>query len=220
MAELIVVRHGQARFGSAGAGGYDQLSDQGVAQSRLLGEVLRRAGLRPDRLITGSLTRQKDTLAHMGFDGTPEEHAGFDEYDFHDLLHQRFGGEVPDMVLRDRKAHFRTLRDTLGDWQAGGLAGARESWAQFAQRVEAARRHATRPGADCVLAVSSGGPIGRLVAACLDAPDAMMITLNLQVRNTSVTRFIFTGSGRFFLNEFNAVPHFMTPDGAPMMTYS
>ena len=82
------------------------------------------------------------------------------------------------------------------------------------------RCHATRPGADCVLAVSSGGTIGRLVAACLQAPDDVMITLNLQIKNTSITRFIFNDKGRFYLHEFNATPHFLNSDAARHLTYS
>ena len=220
MAELIVVRHGQASFGSAQAQGYDRLSEQGEVQSRMVGATLKAAGVVPDRLITGTLERQRRTLELMGFDGTPEEHPGFNEYDFHDMLHARSDGVPPDDVVRDRKHHFRTLRDTLKDWQQGGLPGAAESWPAYSDRVEAARLHATRPGADCVVVVSSGGTIGRLVQRAMGAPDEMMITLNLQVKNTSVTRFIFNARGRFYLHEFNAAPHFFTADGARHMTYS
>ena len=130
------------------------------------------------------------------------------------------GGAVPDNVVKDRRDHFRTLRDTLKEWQAGGLDGAGESWAQYTARVEAARQHATRPGANCVLAVSSGGTIGRLVAQTIQAPDDVMITLNLQIKNTSITRFIFNDKGRFFLHEFNATPHFNDVAAAAHLTYS
>ena len=67
--------------------------------------------------------------------------------------------------------------------------------------------------------VSSGGPIGQLTARALDAPPAQMMALNLQVKNTSITRFIFSGS-RFFLHEFNATPHMMAADRADLMSYS
>lgn len=220
MAELIVVRHAQASFGSAEAGGYDKLSPQGEVQSAMVGEALKAAGVNPDRLITGSLTRQKETMEIMDFDGEVEEHAGLNEYDFHDLLHVRYDGAVPDNVVKDRRDHFRTLRDTLKEWQEGGLDGAGESWAQYTARVEAARQHATRPGAKCVLAVSSGGTIGRLVAQTIQAPDDVMITLNLQIKNTSITRFIFNDKGRFFLHEFNATPHFNDVAAAAHLTYS
>ena len=110
MAELLVIRHGQASFG---ADDYDALSQVGHEQARLVGETLRAAGWVPDRLITGSLRRQQDTLTAMGLDGRREEHPGFNEYDFHDLLAVRFDGKVPGSVKRDRRTHFRTLRDTI-----------------------------------------------------------------------------------------------------------
>ncbi|AVO39472.1 histidine phosphatase family protein [Pukyongiella litopenaei] len=216
MAELLVVRHGQASFG---ADDYDRLSETGHRQSELAGAALRGAGWVPDRLITGTLARQRDTLASMGFDAEPETHPGLNEYDFHDLLSVRFGGDVPDPVRHDRKTHFRTLRETILDWQAGGLTAARESWADFAGRVEAARAFATDTPARRVLVISSGGPIGQLVASSLGAPEAQMLALNLQVKNTSFTRFIFTGS-RFFLHEFNTTPHLMAADRDHLLTYS
>ena len=216
MAELLVIRHGQASFG---ADDYDRLSDLGRRQSEMAGAVLRASGWEPDRLITGSLRRQKQTLASMGFDEIPEEHGGFDEYDFHDLLRVRYGGAMPDPVKNHRKTHFRALRDTILDWQAGGLEGARETFGQFAARIAAARDFATDTAARRVLVVSSGGPIGWLVASALQAPVSQMIELNLQVRNTSLTRFMFSG-GRIGLAEFNATPHFMGRESAQFVSYS
>ncbi|TMV08566.1 histidine phosphatase family protein [Ruegeria sediminis] len=216
MAELLVVRHAQASFG---AENYDQLSELGHRQSVIAGETLRRMGWVPDRLVTGTLARQKQTLQSMGFKEEPDEHPGWNEYDFHDLLRVRFGGTIPGPVQNDRKTHFRTLRDTLRDWQAGGVVGARETWAAFKSRVEAAKVFATGTEAKRVLVISSGGAIGQLVAASLDAPPEQMIALNLQVKNTSMTRFIFTPRA-FFLHEFNATPHFAPPEHAALLTYS
>lgn len=216
MAELVIVRHGQASFG---ADDYDRLSDLGRRQSMMAGAALRAAGWEPDRLIAGSLSRQKQTLECMGFGETAEEHAGFDEYDFHDLLRVRYGGTMPEAVKSDRKSHFRALRDTILDWQTGGLSGARESWAAFAARVGAARDFATDTDARRVLVVSSGGPIAHLVASTLQAPAAQMIALNLQVRNSSFTRFQFS-RGRLGLSEFNATPHFASRETAQFESYS
>jgi len=202
MAELLVIRHGQASFG---ADNYDQLSDLGVRQSQAVGAYLRDKGWTPDRVVTGTLERQKDTAKAMGL--TPDTtHAGFNEYDFHDLLHTRFGGQAPHDVMQDRKTHFRTLRETILDWQGGGIKDAQESWAQFTGRVKDARDHATQPGAQKVLVVSSGGVIGQLVASTLSAPSVMMMELNLQIKNASITRFIFS-RGRVMLTEFNTTPH-------------
>lgn len=216
MAELLVIRHAQASFG---ADNYDRLSALGHRQSELAGGALRASGWVPDRLVTGTLARQRETLVSMGFDAAPEQHPGFNEYDFHDLLSVRFNGNVPDPVRHDRKTHFRTLRETILEWQAGGLSGARESWKDFSERVESARKFATDAPARRVLVISSGGPIGALVKSCLGAPDAQMMALNLQVKNTSWTRFFFN-AGTFLLHEFNATPHFSTPDRAKLLTFS
>ncbi|GAA6198801.1 histidine phosphatase family protein [Aquicoccus sp. SU-CL01552] len=219
MAELLVIRHAQASFGAGDAAGYDRLTDLGHRQAEVAGEALRASGWVPDRLITGTLQRQKQTLRSMGFEAAPETHPGWNEYDFHDLLYARFGGDVPDAVVGDRKTHFRTLRETILDWQAGGLASARESWADFSARVEAARAFSTGDAGDRVLVVSSGGAIGQLVAASLEAPPKQMIALNLQIKNTSISRFIFSAQ-RFFLHEFNTTPHFALPGAADLLTYS
>ncbi|MCE8009080.1 histidine phosphatase family protein [Aestuariivita sp.] len=216
MAELLVIRHGQASFGQDD---YDVLSDLGRHQSRAVGALLGRIGWEPDRLVTGTLRRQKDTLTAMGFDAPPEEHAGFDEYDFADLLHARFDGQVPIVVKEDRKAHFRALRDTVFAWQDAAFDGASETYAAFAARVEAARRFATDTTARRVLVVSSGGVIGQMTATVMGAPKRHMMELNLQIKNTAMTRFMFSGA-RFSLHEFNATPHFMSPQGADLLSYS
>lgn len=214
MAELYLIRHGQASFG---ADNYDCLSDVGHAQSAAVGDWLRSTGWTPDRLVTGTLERQRDTLTSMGYDTSPEEHAGFNEYDFQDLLMARYKGAVPEMVSGDRKTHFRTLRDTVLEWQDGTLTGCAETYADFSERTAAAMQHATRDGARRVLVVSSGGVIGQLVSRALEAPSRMMMELNLQIKNTAVTKFVFSGT-RHFVHQFNATPHFDT--NHDLLTYS
>ena len=216
MSELLVIRHGQASFGQDN---YDVLSDLGHRQAKAVGDVLRAMDWAPDRVITGSLERQKDTLSSMGFASPPEVHNGFNEYDFGDLLNARFKGDVPDLVKGDRKTHFRALRETVFEWQDAAFDGAAETYAEFAARVEAARAFAVDTDAKRVLVVSSGGVIGQLTSTALGAPKRQMMTLNLQVKNTAMTRFMFSGAS-FSLHEFNSVPHFMTAAGAALLSYS
>ncbi|MEO0936587.1 MAG: histidine phosphatase family protein [Pseudomonadota bacterium] len=213
MAELMVIRHGQASFGAAN---YDVLSDLGHAQSRAVGAHLKRACWTPDRIVIGTMQRHAETLASMGLDGA-ETHSGFNEYDFADLLAARYKGDVPELVKGDRKTHFRTLRETVLMWQQGELEGAAETWGDFAARTEAARAFACDTEAKRVLVVSSGGVIGQLASRALDAPARMMMELNLQVKNSSISTFVFSGP-RFFLHQFNAAPHL---DAAPdLASYS
>ena len=60
MSDLYVVRHGQASFLSDD---YDQLSELGVRQAMALGERWLDMGVRPDRVLSGSLRRQRDTAS-------------------------------------------------------------------------------------------------------------------------------------------------------------
>ncbi|MEP1765164.1 MAG: histidine phosphatase family protein [Sulfitobacter sp.] len=216
MAELLVIRHGQASFGAAN---YDVLSDLGRRQARAAGAWLRQMEWTPDRIITGTLDRQIDTATEMGFSPQLETHQGLNEYDFGSLLDTRFKDGLPDLVQADRKTHFRTLRETVFEWQRGEIDNPYETWPAFVERVAAARRFAVEAGAKRVLLVSSGGVIGQMVAASLGAPDAHMMQLNLQIKNTAMTRFMFSGAA-FSLSEFNATPHFSTPQSAPLMSYS
>jgi broad specificity phosphatase PhoE len=216
VAELLIIRHGQASFG---AQNYDVLSDLGRIQARAAGDWLRHMDWVPDRVITGTLDRQIDTAREMGFAPVREEHAGLNEYDFGALLDARYEGRVPDMVKGDRKVHFRTLRETVFEWQRGEIADPYETWEAFTARVEAARAFAVETDAKRVLVVSSGGVIGQITAASLHAPAAHMMNLNLQIKNAAMTRFMFSGS-LFSLNEFNATPQYATPEGARLMSYS
>jgi broad specificity phosphatase PhoE len=211
MAELLIIRHGQASFG---AQNYDQLSALGESQSRAVGAYLRDIGWVPDRLICGSLVRQRQTLEAMGFDGAIETHAGFDEYDLHGFQTSEL---TPVDMNQDRKSYFRALKALVLEWQQDAGTGARESWGAFCGRTDAAMAFACATQARRVLVVSSGGVIGQLVRAALQAPAPMMMELNLQVKNTSLTRFVFSGSRRM-LQQFNAAPHI---DADPtLLTYA
>jgi len=216
VAELLILRHGQASFG---AEDYDVLSDLGRSQSRAAADWLRAVGWIPDRVVTGTLNRQIDTAVEMGFEPVREEHAGLNEYDFDALLRARFPAGLPDLVNSDRKTHFRALRDTVLEWQSGMIPDPYETWEAFVARVEAGRAFAVDTQARRVLVISSGGVIGQITAASLQAPAAHMMHLNLQIKNAAMTRFMFSGS-LFSLNEFNTTPHYATPEGARLISYS
>jgi len=216
MAELMAIRHAQASYGAAD---YDLLSDLGHKQAAIVGAAIKERGWYPDRVITGTLKRQIDTLAAMEIGVAAETHPGLDEYDFQDLLAARFPSGMPDTLTSDRRQHFRILRQTVLAWQQGEIKATTESWQDFTNRVEAARLFATQSTAKKVLLVSSGGVIGQMVAAALGAPAAQMMHLNLQIKNTAITRFVFSQSA-FSLHEFNMTPHLDHPDLADIQTFS
>lgn len=220
MIELILIRHAQASFG---ADDYDVLSDLGHAQSRALGQALAAQGVKPGALWIGEQRRHRETLEGvaegLGLDAaTAQVHPGLNEFDFHGLLEARYRGkDRPANLHTDRGTHFRILRDTVLDWQQGKITDPPEPWAAFTDRIRAARA-AMLEGSGQVLAVSSGGAIGRMVAETVEAPEEQMIHLQLQIKNCAVSRFI-AGRSRLYLTGFNETPH-VGAATAHLLTYS
>jgi broad specificity phosphatase PhoE len=66
MAELYLVRHAQAAFGTDD---YDRLTDLGHRQSKWLGEYFRDRNVAFDRILTGSLRRHRETLEGIAAGG-------------------------------------------------------------------------------------------------------------------------------------------------------
>lgn len=228
MAELVLVRHGQASFG---ADDYDRLSELGWRQSRWLGEYFAERGAAFDRVIRGSMRRHDETLRGIGEGlGRPLEgivDARLDEYDSHSLLRAHLqGGAMP--KTDDRRAHFRILREAMYLWCDGTLgknpAGApgdypHEPFGEFRARVLAALAEARAGEAKRVLMVSSGGPISTILADVLNMPLRGVVDLNLQTRNTGITE-LQSGATRVHCVSFNNVPHLDRPDRGGTLTYS
>ena len=233
MAELILVRHGQASFG---ADDYDKLSELGWRQSRWLGEHFAERGAAFDRVIRGSLRRHVETLngiaEGMGRELNGGEDPRLNEYDSHALLSAHLKGR-PLPESGDRREHFRVLREAMYAWTAGTLAGApHEPFSEFRGRVlgalkdlrggavkrvlaalAAVLREENAGRAKRVLVVSSGGPISTILAAVLGMPLRGVVDLNLQTRNTGISE-LQAGSKRIHCVSFNNVPHLDRPDRA------
>src|SRR5258708_7482689 len=103
MSSLILVRHGQASFFAAN---YDELSQVGREQSRLLGEYWARRGLVFDTIYTGPRARQRQTAKLVGAAQVqaglpwpePVEDLELDEYDIGGLVHRL----APALARQDR----------------------------------------------------------------------------------------------------------------------
>jgi broad specificity phosphatase PhoE len=223
MGTLYLVRHGQASFG---ADDYDQLSDLGHKQSVRLGEYFAHKGIRFDGLIAGTLRRHKQTLdgilQGMKHEGEHLSWDGLNEYDAQAVIasvhpHKLEKPTSPDMV----RHHFRLLRDGLAQWMAGVVSPkGMPTYDQFVAGVAGALDHvrANHYGKN-VLIVTSGGPIATAVGYVLGTSPETTIDLNLRIRNTSITEFVFTPK-RHNLVCFNALPHLDAPEYAQWVTYS
>lgn len=223
MAELFLVRHGQASFG---ADDYDRLSPVGEQQSVWLGEYFAQRDIAFDRVITGTLLRHAQTadaiFRGLGAPPVPRTiHPGLDEYDFHALF--RALGEqhasLANLATQSRRDFFKALRQVLQLWTEGALDGrAPETWQAFQQRVAEARAAIQHSGAQRVLVVSSGGVIAALTQQILQAPDATAIALNMQIRNSSVSHYFFNRD-TLQLSSFNGIGHLDTLERREFQTY-
>jgi broad specificity phosphatase PhoE len=223
MGTLYLVRHGQASFG---ADDYDRLSDLGHKQSVRLGEYFAQKGIHFDGLIAGTLRRHRETLEGilqgMNHEGEHLSWDGLNEYDAEAVIAaihpQKL--EKPDSPEKYRH-HFRLLRDGLAQWMAGVVSPrGMPSYRDFAAGVAGALDHvrANHYGKN-VLIVSSGGPIATAVGHVLGMSAEATIELNLRIRNSAITEFVFTPK-RHSLVCFNAIPHLEQPQYADWVTYS
>ncbi|WP_168789559.1 histidine phosphatase family protein [Paraburkholderia aromaticivorans] len=223
MAELYLVRHGQASFGAAN---YDELSPSGCQQSRWLGEYFAQNDLAFDRVVIGTMRRHEQTadalLAAMrGLQVEVVQDAGLNEYDFQGLFAALGEDEFPlsSSAESSKKSFYKRLNKVLQLWSDDLLPGrVPETWRQFQSRVERARLAILRAGGRRVLVVSSGGPIAVFAQQILQAPAATAIALNMQIRNSSVCQYVFNDTAMSLVT-FNSLPHLEPIERREFVTY-
>ncbi len=223
MAELFIVRHAQAAFGTDD---YDRLTPLGHQQARWLGEYFGERGVAFDHVITGTLRRHRETLAGIaaGLGRAPDasERPGLDEYDAEKLLaawtaREGLPAHPPD---RDRRTHFQWLREALGAWSDGTLPlDAHRSFATFVDDARLALAAAQASTAERVLIVSSGGPIAAMLGAVLGLAPRAIINVNLQLRNAGLSELRFNARAMHCVS-FNNVPHLDRADRRESITYT
>ena len=223
MPKIIFVRHGQAQFGQAN---YDKLSEVGHEQAVALGKALFEQGITIDHWVRGDMVRHAETLKGISQGmRTQVSHQivtpDLNEYDFTGQLNARFvGSKAPAGLHTDRKTHFRALRETLALWQNDKILNPPESWAAFETRLKRAQQTIFGLEGDTILVVSSGGAISKIVANALGVSHAKQVDLQLQIKNASMSTFIYSRrTGGFFLNAFNETP-FVSAKTQHLLTYS
>jgi len=222
MGTLYLVRHGQASFG---AQDYDNLSELGQRQSVRLGEYWRDKGLNFDAVLTGTLRRHAQTWAGMaqgaGYANEVLQWPGLNEYDSAAVIaaihpHPLEKPDTPDLY----RHHFRLLRDGLTQWMNGVVSPkGMPEYREFLAGVTGALDHIRKSFDGNVLIVSSGGPIATAVGHVLGTTPETTIELNMRIRNSAVTEFVFNPK-RHTLLSYNTLPHLDHPDLAAWVTYA
>jgi broad specificity phosphatase PhoE len=223
MAELFMVRHGQASFG---AEDYDRLSALGERQAEWLGEYFALRGLVFDRVLAGSMRRQRSTAAAilrgLGSTTAYDQLDWLDEYDFHSLyrLASAADPELRDLARGSKADYYKGLKRVLELWSEDRIGGPPpETWTEFQHRVAAVLEHIRSVGGQRVLAVSSGGVMAAVAQAVLQAPPATAIALNMQIRNTGVCHYYFNARS-IRLASFNNLPHLDRPERLDSISYA
>jgi broad specificity phosphatase PhoE len=221
MAELYLVRHGQASFG---ADNYDQLTLLGQQQGQLVGEYFAERNIVFDHVLLGTMNRHRQTVEAI-FNGstavgTPTEHRGLNEYDFAALF-DGLGDEHHELKVlakESKRDFYKALRQVLLLWMEDRIEGPiPETWSEFQQRVADARSH-IQGLKGRILAVSSGGVMAAMAQQALEAPGEKVISLNLQINNCSFCRYFFNADS-FHLATFNSIPYFDKADRQDFITY-
>lgn len=215
MAELILVRHGQAQSHARDADSYDNLSDLGHAQARWLGAHMAATNGHFDRVFTGALNRQVQTADSMGY-RIDRQDPRLDELDYFALaeaLEAQFGVPAPN----DPTEFAAHLPEVIGHWTGDRLRDVPERFAQFQSRVSEIVDELCE-GHGRILVVTSGGVIGMVIRHVLGLDNGGMAKIMLQVMNSSVHRLEFV-NGQLLLGAFNATPHLDAPDRAHARTF-
>jgi broad specificity phosphatase PhoE len=211
MAQLLLIRHAQASFGSDN---YDQLSQLGYQQAKWLGEHFSDKELHPDKLIGGTLLRHKQTAneiiksSHKPLEFQQDD--CWNEFEFKEIITaylEQHPNEQPQ--TKDSKQFFSILKRSMKAWSQDELRYHHgESWLSFEERVSSALSdlHKQAGKDEVVWLVTSGGVISMLMKQVLAVNNEIAIDLNFQIRNTSITDIVLTKAGKA-LSGFNHVPH-------------
>ncbi|WP_372611834.1 histidine phosphatase family protein [Aquicoccus sp.] len=207
MAELILVRHGQANAAATDEESYDRLSDLGHQQARWLGEHMTATNPHFDRVITGTLSRQRDTALSMGLEITDTD-PRLNELSYFALaqaLEDQAGIPAP----RDPTEFAVHLPEVIDHWTRDALDGVPERFCDFSARVTGIVDEICE-GHGRILIVTSGGVIGMVVRHILGLENGGMSRIMLQIMNSSVHRVEHVHD-TLMLGGFNATPHLDLP---------
>ena len=219
MANLLIVRHGQASFG---AENYDQLSPLGQRQADLTGEFLRQMGTRFSAAYSGDLSRQRETGQRVldQLEQAPEliVDSRFNEVQTDEQIEvmmpllverdARFADLVAAMDT-DTKSFQKIIETVFNYWVSSecDVSGI-QSWKDYHGGVVSAFEDAmasAASGTDTAI-FTSGGTIATIVGHVLKLTSDRVYEFYEPVFNCSITRIIFN-SRKCSLSTFNDVGH-------------
>lgn len=210
MAQITLVRHGQANSASQDETGYDKLSPLGHEQAGWLGTHMRDVHDHYDHVYSGTLRRHVETAHGMNAQGFAPliKDARLNELEYFDMSTKysaQYGINTPD----DRDGFVVHLPRLFTAWQNGEIENASETFDDFETRVRDALSDIAAQGGRS-LVVTSGGLIGMVMRQTLGLDIDGYARMCLAVMNTSVHRLQIVG-GSLAVTQFNNVAHLEQP---------
>jgi len=234
---VYVIRHGQASFSKSD---YDQLSEKGIEQSKVLGRFFKNTQNRFDSVFSGSLKRQKDTAFHMTKAMDEKEYdqkiiEGFNEYNHLDLINAafkyykknepEFNADLAE-IAKSRKRFQQFFSDAVEKWINGEFSEfGIETYEKYSSKVLNAFEEATKKESEKKIAVvTSGGAVSVLLENTLGITPFKAAELGWGLMNCSVSVVSSKGAfnkdnNRFLLRVFNSAAHFEIEKEKELITY-
>ncbi|MGH1576822.1 histidine phosphatase family protein [Planktotalea sp.] len=206
MAQITLVRHGQANSGSTDEHSYDKLSPLGHEQAAWLGAHLRDTHQTFDSVYSGTLRRHVETASGMQAEqyAPVKNDPRLNELAYFDLsvAYEAYSKEPLPTTREGFVLHMPRL---FTAWQEDRLKDIPESFAAFEDRVNAALEDIAARS-DRALVVTSGGLIGMVTRQILDLDLQGYARMCLSIMNTSTHRVTRIGE-TLALTQFNNIAH-------------
>lgn len=235
MASIFLIRHGQASFGSED---YDKLSGLGLQQAKLAGEYLGRTPNVIERIVSGTLVRQRQTAEAIAASLERTTQAKLNVQidarlnEIESDLHMEYlvpllnvpPQELQTLRLEAKKssrAYQKLLRRVFLHWQRlADCPESMESWVEFSGRVTSMLHEALQTGAagTSTLMITSGGVIATVVQQILRLPATATYPLFEVMQNCSITHLLHDRK-QVSLSSFNECSYLRTDNSVDLVTY-
>ena len=218
MASFYLIRHGQA---SLGMSNYDDLSEMGIKQSKVLGVELLRRGIKFDKVLSGTMQRHKQTVSNclqaMQMEAEIETDPAWNEFDHMDVI-AKFEPRYSDFqeIIKDvssaenpKQKIMDTLVAAFSRWTEGKHNDYNESWDSFRKRVDEGMQRLRQQldKKQKALVFTSGGPVCITIGRILGLTPEKMLEMQLNLANASICQLRNSSRG-LQLSTFNDHAHF------------
>lgn len=218
MSVIYLVRHGQASLRSSN---YDQLSEKGELQARILGKSFRNRVDDIDKIEFGTLQRHAQTLEHFSQkfrnSAIRESNADWNEYNHTDIIQQfnpRYSSRMYltfDIIkkLNPKRDFLNMMHQAMNRWMSGAYDDEYiESWKTFKTRcIDALNKLKNSLSEDEIAVVfTSGGVKSAIVQELMNLPDEYFMQFNTKFVNCGVTKIV-NSTNNTFVSTINDYSH-------------